>query len=161
MAQSNGPVLAGDQWFEEEILIIAKTYPNPSRKYIETSCIAGIAKGLGRLVRLYPVPFRLLPSDRRFRKYQWIRSRIKKAEDDPRPESFRIDRDSLCLTEEEIPTTKDWALRKRLLAPHLVPSVEDLRERRRIAGQSLGLIKVKALESWKLPLPHLNGALSN
>ncbi|MGC8838193.1 MAG: hypothetical protein ACP5UM_07235 [Anaerolineae bacterium] len=138
------------QWFEEEILIIAKTYPNPSKKYIETSCIAGIARGLRGLVRLYPVPFRLLPSDRRFRKYQWIRARVKKAEDDPRPESFRIDCDSLCPTEEGIPTTREWALRKHLLTPHLVPSVEDLRRSQRTAGQSLGLIRVKALKGLEI-----------
>ncbi len=44
---------------EERILVLCKTYPSPSAKYSETSCVAGITEP-GNLIRLYPVPFRLV-----------------------------------------------------------------------------------------------------
>ena len=43
----------------EEVLILAKTYPSPSAQYVETSCVAGITRN-GAMVRLYPVPFRMI-----------------------------------------------------------------------------------------------------
>ena len=45
--------------FTERVLILCKTYPSPSAKYAETSCVAGMTED-GRLIRLYPVPFRLV-----------------------------------------------------------------------------------------------------
>ena len=44
------------------ILILCKTYPSPSAKYAETSCVAGMSEA-GRLIRLYPVPFRLVADE--------------------------------------------------------------------------------------------------
>jgi hypothetical protein len=46
----------------ERILILAKTYPSPSAKHTETSCVAGINEA-GEPRRLYPVPFRLITGD--------------------------------------------------------------------------------------------------
>ena len=75
--------------FVERVLILCKTYPSPSAKYAETSCVAGLTAG-GRLVRLFPVPFRLVADDQQFRKWQWIEVRLEKARDDHRPESHLI-----------------------------------------------------------------------
>jgi hypothetical protein len=36
----------------ERVLVTVKTYPHPSQKYDETVCTAGLALGLGRLIRL-------------------------------------------------------------------------------------------------------------
>jgi hypothetical protein len=44
------------------ILILCKTYPSPSAKYAETSCVAGMDEH-GNLIRLYPVPFRLITGE--------------------------------------------------------------------------------------------------
>ena len=41
----------------ERILVLAKTYPSPSSKHVETSCVAGINEE-GIMRRLYPIPFR-------------------------------------------------------------------------------------------------------
>lgn len=49
------------------ILILCKTYPSPSAAYTETSCVAGMDEA-GNLIRLYPVPFRLVTDDQRFSK---------------------------------------------------------------------------------------------
>lgn len=69
------------------ILILCKTYPSPSGKYAETTCVAGMDER-GRLVRLFPVPFRLIAKDQQFKKWQWIKAKVEKAKKDHRPESF-------------------------------------------------------------------------
>ena len=50
----------------QRILILCKTYPSPSGKHIETSCVAGLEEG-GRLIRLFPVPFRLVGDEKQFK----------------------------------------------------------------------------------------------
>lgn len=71
------------------VLILCKTYPSPSATYSETSCVAGITEA-GRLIRLFPVPFRLIADEHQFRKWQWVTALVEKARDDHRPESHRI-----------------------------------------------------------------------
>lgn len=61
------------------ILILCKTYPSPSAKYTETSCVAGMDED-GNLIRLYPVPFRLITEDQQFAKWQWIEALIEKTQ---------------------------------------------------------------------------------
>ena len=63
------------------ILILCKTYPSPSAAYTETSCVAGMDEA-GNLIRLYPVPFRLVTDDQRFSKWQWIEASIEKSSND-------------------------------------------------------------------------------
>ena len=53
------------------ILILCKTYPSPSGKHVETSCVAGMEEG-GQLIRLFPIPFRLIDDQKQFRKWQWV-----------------------------------------------------------------------------------------
>lgn len=60
------------------ILILCKTCPSPSAKYSETSCVAGMDEN-GQLIRLYPVPFRLIENDKQFKKWQWISARLEKS----------------------------------------------------------------------------------
>lgn len=38
---------------QARILILCKTYPSPSGKHVETSCVAGMEEG-GQLIRLFP-----------------------------------------------------------------------------------------------------------
>ncbi|CAM1377944.1 hypothetical protein [Fretibacterium fastidiosum] len=40
----------------EKILILVKACPEPSKGYIETTCVAGITE-VGEMRRLLPVPF--------------------------------------------------------------------------------------------------------
>ena len=42
-------------------------------------------------MRLHPVHFRLLEDSSQFQRYSWIRMRVKKATQDPRPESYHLD----------------------------------------------------------------------
>lgn len=55
----------------ERILITVMTYPHPSKKYMESVCVAGINES-GQWIRLYPIDYRYQPQKNRFRKYQWI-----------------------------------------------------------------------------------------
>ena len=100
----------------ERILVLCKTYPSPSAKYAETSCVAGMTAD-GRLIRLYPVPFRLVADDQQFKKWQWITARLEKARDDHRPESHRIFVDTIECDVEPLPSGKaGWPIRSEWLA---------------------------------------------
>ena len=70
----------------EKILILAKTYPSLSAQHVETSCVADTNEQ-GAMRRLYPVPFRLIEEGQKFKKWQWIEVRVKKANKDHRAES--------------------------------------------------------------------------
>lgn len=93
--------------FIERILILAKTYPSPSAKYVETSCVAGINQQ-GQLRRLYPVPFRLIEEGQQFKKWQWVSARVKKSNNDNRPESHRIYVDTIECDTEPLSTKNNW-----------------------------------------------------
>src|SRR5688572_30086842 len=99
----------------KKILITVRTYPVPATKGVEVSCTAGITDDQ-QWIRLFPVPYRFLQPDRRFRKYQWIEAMVVKASDS-RPESYHIYRDSIDIVSEVLPTTNTWQQRKELIYP--------------------------------------------
>ena len=72
----------------KKALIVVRTYPTPAKSGVEVSCTAAITDK-GEWLRLFPVPWRYLPEDQRFRKYQWVELNITKASD-PRPESYKL-----------------------------------------------------------------------
>ncbi len=96
----------------EKILILVKTYPTPSTKYVETVCTAGI-RADGSWVRIFPVPFRSLKDYQRYKKYQWVECSIYKSDKDDRPESFHIDRTYPLSTGDLIPTRDGWEARRK------------------------------------------------
>jgi hypothetical protein len=101
--------------FTQRVLILCKTYPSPSATYSETSCVAGVTES-GKLIRLFPVPFRLIADDQQFRKWQWVTALIEKARDDHRPESHRIFVDKIECDTAALPSGKEgWPNRMKLL----------------------------------------------
>lgn len=97
------------------VFITVKTYPTLSKKYDELVCTAGILDD-GTWVRIYPLPFRKLENDNRYRKYQWMELPLEKNTGDPRPESFRpVDPSLIKLIGDPIGTTDNWAERKRII----------------------------------------------
>lgn len=128
--------------FTERVLILCKTYPSPSAKYAETSCVAGMTED-GRLIRLYPVPFRLVSDDQQFKKWQWITARFEKARDDHRPESHRIFVDTIACDPDPLPAGKQgWPHRAELLAK--LPVFSDFAEIERLraaGGATLALLR--------------------
>jgi hypothetical protein len=132
------------------LLVLCKTYPSPSSGYVETSCVAAMTED-GRLIRLYPVPFRLLDEDAKFKKWQWIEADIAKASDDHRPESHRIRADTLQCIGEPISTRNEWADRRYWLQK--IPgyqSFEDLDRDRVDKGVTLGLLTCQRIESLQI-----------
>lgn len=127
-----------DRWQEKRILILGTTYPNYSSKYTENVCTGGIDEVSLKMVRLHPVPLRYLDGSHRFHAFQWIRVRTRPLENDPRPESLRIDPNSIELGEK----ISDHRVRRRYLenSPHLCRSVEDLMARQKTYGTSLGIV---------------------
>ncbi len=127
---------------KRRILIFAKTYPQPSKKYEETVCTGGVLED-GSLIRLYPISFRKLPREKQFRRYQWIEADISKDIVDNRKESYKIDQHTIRLISKPLTTANGWEERKRYVLKKLAPSLEYLREQQALDGTSLGIIKPK------------------
>jgi len=126
------------------------TYPHYSEKYTENVCTGGLLEGSSRMVRIHPVPARYLEPAHRFKSYQWITCSMRKHEHDPRPESLRIDPDTIEVGA-EIPAT-NAAERRRLIAlsPHMCRSVEELHDRWDKYRVSLGIVKPKVILGSRL-----------
>src|ERR1700688_1984472 len=77
-----------------EAIILVKASPQVGRRHGETVCCAGI-NDKGEWVRLYPVSFRTLDQAKQFRRWDRVRFRWKKPQDDTRPESSRVDHQSI------------------------------------------------------------------
>jgi hypothetical protein len=123
---------------DERLLIITKTYPAPSTKHRETSCVAAISSE-GVFRRLFPVPFRLLDGEQRFKKWEWIEAKIQRANDDRRPESYRIFVDTVVRNDDVVGTTNNWEERRRWIEPHVQADfgvIEECRSRKE--GQQKG-----------------------
>jgi hypothetical protein len=126
----------------ERILILAKTYPSPSARHVETSCVAGINKD-GVMRRLYPVPFRMIEQDRQFKKWQWIEVGVEKAAADHRPESHKVDIGTLE-AKEEITTQKEWAERREWIDKMpTFGSYDEMEQARKNDGVSIALLRPK------------------
>ena len=102
-------------WEKKRVLITARTYPTPAKKGVEVSCTAGITDQ-GEWIRLFPIPYRFLESDKRFKKYQWIEVEIAKSSD-PRPESYEVNIDSIHILGDPLPTRPYWQPRMDIISP--------------------------------------------
>ncbi len=123
------------------ILILCKTYPSPSATHAETSCVAGMEED-GSLIRLFPVPFRLVEDDAQFKKWQWITARVEKASKDARLESHRIFVDTIVPDRAPLPTRNGWQARRTWLDKLPVfDDFADLEAARVNRGATLGLLR--------------------
>ena len=97
---------------KDKILITVKTYPILSRKYAELVCTAGVNEQ-GEWRRIYPVPFRHLYAEKKYKKFQWIEADIEKSNSDNRPESYTFRNiDSLQLIGKPLSTQNNWQIRR-------------------------------------------------
>jgi hypothetical protein len=126
-------------------LIVVRTYPVPSQSGIEVSCTAAITDK-GQWLRLFPVPWRLLEKDRRFRKYQWVDVTVTKAKD-ARPESYKLKPDGISIISEPLGTDNFWQARKDIIFPLKASSLCDLVRQRDAHGYpTLGMFKPKSID---------------
>lgn len=125
---------------DTRILVLCKTYPSPSGKYAETTCVAGMEES-GRLIRLFPAPFRLIAKDQQFKKWQWIEAKVEKARKDHRPESFTIKVYTINGSE-VLSTGRDWAERRRQISKiKLYDHFQDVETEQELGRISLAMLK--------------------
>jgi hypothetical protein len=109
-----------------KVLITVKTYPLPSNKYEELVCTAGVLED-GRWIRIYPIPFRSLPKEKKFEKYEWIQLDLIRNTSDFRPESYKPKSDASNIQIlGKIGTDHDWAERKKYILREVFTSFEEL-----------------------------------
>ena len=147
------PKPASDEAVQLHVLITVKAAPHPSERYGETVCVAGLSIDLQRRgwIRLYPINFRELASDDRFRKYDVVSLTAKPARQDQRRESFRPMTDSM-VTEGHL---RPWNPRRVLLDPYVEDSMCRLNRAARADAnaQSLALVRPRRVEGLDVE-PH-------
>ncbi len=130
----------------KKVLIVVRTYPVPAQKGVEVSCTAAITEQ-GDWVRLFPIPYRFLSPDQRFKKYQWVSVSVIKPRDDKRPESFRLIEDSIRILSAPLSVADNWEARKRIVLPlkkHCLCCLK--RERDEKEFPTLGIFKPKIIK---------------
>lgn len=138
------------EYQKKKILITVRTYPVPSRSSIEVSCTAGITEA-GEWIRLFPVPYRFLNPDKRFSKYQTIEASVIKASSDVRPESYKLNTDSIKILSPPLSTENKWESRKEKVFPLKSPSLCELKAARDLNQfPTLGFIKPKKIISFSI-----------
>jgi hypothetical protein len=126
-------------------LIVVRTYPVPAKNGVEVSCTAAITDD-GKWLRLFPVPWRYLPEDQRFRKYEWVELTVTKATKDPRPESYKLKQDGIRIISYLEPG-KEWQARKEIILPlkaHCLCCL--VKERDEKGSPTLGVFRPKRIE---------------
>lgn len=126
---SEHPATSGDA----EAVVIVKAAPQPGQRRGETVCCAGIDIH-GNWLRLYPVAFRTLDEGQKFGRWDRIRFQWRLPNDDQRPESRRVDQNSIRIVGELKPGE-----RQRFLAARIVTSLKRERE----ANRSLALLQAR------------------
>jgi hypothetical protein len=111
--------------------ILVKALPQPSRKYGETVCCAGVTPD-GFWKRLYPIRYRHLSGETAFSRWDIVRFRYRPPRQDKRAESCNVEENSIEIVG-EMPRKE----RSRLLDPLILPSVGAAARR----GDSLALIR--------------------
>jgi len=98
----------------KRVYITVKTYPTLSEKYDELVCTAGIDEN-GSWIRLYPLPFRKLDHEQKYKKWQWIEVDVERRTQDIRPETYRVvNLDSLKILPDKSGKV-DWDKRKQII----------------------------------------------
>jgi hypothetical protein len=106
-----------------KVLITVKTYPTVSTKYSELVCTAGFRED-GSMIRLYPIPFRDLPYESQYKKYEWIEVDAERNPNDFRPESYRP-RGSIRVVG-NVPPGKAWDARRAIVLGKVFKNFEAL-----------------------------------
>ena len=123
---------------KRRVRILVKAFPQPSTKYEETVCCAGVTEDGRELLRLYPIRYRRLSKSDQFDRYDLVEMTTTKSSSDARPESYRVDEDSIKLIQHggisEEAKVKLWR-------PFIAPSIGILIEENKTAGRSLGIIR--------------------
>lgn len=83
-----------------------------------------------------------MPKSKQFKKYQWIRAKISKNKTDIRPESYYLDHESIQLLDR----LNNWSMRDKYILKNVDNSIEQLQEKCKNNGTSLGIIKPSSVD---------------
>ena len=100
-----------------QVVVLVKAAPVVTSALEETNCIAAVRVDGGRheWVRLYPIPFRDLADDSKFKKYQYVTLKVRRPKADRRPESWCPIEGSI-VPGEIMGTKQGWARRRQLIS---------------------------------------------
>lgn len=120
------------------LCILVKAYPQPSQKYEETVCCAGVSES-GEFLRLYPIPYRRLRPEQQFNRFDIIEASIFKDGQDWRRESYKVEPESIRIvqTGARMPDQQKVTLWSRFVVDSLVA----LRQENVDTHRSLGIVK--------------------
>jgi hypothetical protein len=127
------------------VLITAKTYPRPSKKYDEVVCTAGIDLQSRRFIRLHPVRFRYMDYGRQFSKYDILELELHRRSQDSRCDTYTPVMDSIQRVghiETRSSGKLPWAERNEIVLP-LATTLEELMERAKSNECSLGIVRMQ------------------
>jgi len=128
------------------VLITVKASPQPSKKYGDTVCVAGIRVDGGRAewIRLYPLAFRWMGIEQRFKKFDLIEVDVRRELSDTRPESYRPDTDTIAV----IKHLDDWKDRQPIMSkvPRTSTCALSAAASDHHDAPSLGMVTVKSLK---------------
>lgn len=114
-----------------EAIILVKASPQFGKNHGETVCCAGVSLD-GHWLRLYPVTFRTLDQASQFGRWDRIRFKCRKPQNDQRPESRRVDHQSI-----EVIGSLKQSERQNFLSRLEVTSINAVKEK----GGSLALLR--------------------
>lgn len=142
---SHAPKPSGD-WVTKRLLIYGTTYPEMSRTNFETVCTGALDLETGSLVRIYPVSLRYMEEP--FGHYDVIEAKVKPSESDTRPESYKVDQQSIRKVD-HIGAADGWVRRRSMVLSDatIVASVEALWDEQKATGRSLAIIKPREVSS--------------
>jgi hypothetical protein len=131
------------------LLVTVKAYPTPSIKHFETVCCAGITEDR-EWVRLYPVPYRDLPGQSKFRKYDVIEVSAVRPESnrDDRPESWKPIISTMKIVD-HLDTKDNWARRMSWIGSTVLDDYTDLQRSQESENISLGAFRPASILGTK------------
>jgi hypothetical protein len=138
--------MAAPRRLKTPALVVARTYPVPDESGIESSCTAAITAG-GEWLRIYPVPWRLLPEEQRFRKYDWVDFDLVKATGDTRAESYHLQQGGISI----VSKAESWRAKKEVVMPRLSHCLCCLaKERDAKQSPTLGIVRPSAIHRLRI-----------
>ncbi len=128
-----------------KVLIAVKTYPTLSEKYDELVCTAGFLED-GSWIRVYPIPYRKLDLEKRYKKWQWVELDLVKNTNDFRPESYRPKDITQDIDIIGAIDCKNWDRRKEVVLKNVHYKMKDLIADAKNPNKSTSLAVFKAKE---------------
>ena len=135
---------------KKQVLVVAKTYPNLSKKYEKVVCTAGLDLSTKSWIRIFPIRFFDLPFPTQYKKYDIIEIQVEPTNDKyTRKESHKAKDDTIKRLQ-NIGTEDNWSKRKKILLPIKNKSVEELSTLYTKDHTSMGIIKPKNVLDFRI-----------